>query len=101
MGTLFRTPAAESYQHIISSRQRGKKLELSRRRSLTKQRRKKRRNSDKKRMKRKPRKLKKRRRSLKKLKPQGKKCLRPRRLELEQTRRSLLLVEPVEMPAEK
>merc|ERR1711892_351197 len=41
------------------------------------------------------------RRSLKKLKLQGKKCLRPRRLELEQTRRSLLLVEPVEMPAEK
>merc|ERR1712106_851503 len=60
-----------------------------------------RRNSDKKRMKRRPRKLKKRRRSLKKLKPQGKKCLKPRRLELEQTRRSLLLVEPVEMPAEK
>merc|ERR1711892_1207616 len=50
---------------------------------------------------RKQRKLKKRRRSLKKLKPQGKKCLKPRRLELEQTRRSLLLVEPVEMPAEK
>merc|ERR1711892_592463 len=36
--------------------------------------------------------------SLKKLKLQGKKCLKPRRLELEQTRRSLLLVEPVEMP---
>merc|ERR1711892_1510052 len=50
---------------------------------------------------RRPRKLKKRRRSLKKLKLQGKKCLKPRRLELEQTRRSLLLVELVEMPAEK
>merc|ERR1712123_207968 len=38
---------------------------------------------------------------VKKLKLQGKKCLKPRRLELEQTRRSLLLVEPVVMPAEK
>merc|ERR1719483_350145 len=91
----------EELKKLRRSRQRGRKSEPSRRRSSTKQRRKRRRNSNKKRTKRRPRKLKKRRRSLKKLKLQGKKCLMPRRLELEQTRRSLLLAEPVEMPAEK
>merc|ERR1712106_690815 len=90
-----------SMASLRNTLQNGERPGRRRRRSSTKQRRKRRRNSDKKRMKRRPRKLKKRRRSLKKLKLQGKKCLRPRRLEPEQTRRSLLLVEPVEMPAEK